>query len=298
MKKEKEDVICRAVDELMQEPARTEMLIPSERGILPVLDSLRKIVDLVKAVVFPGFFDSGKVNDRIRGFYIGVNVERLTHLLSDQIRAIIAYNDEPDPERSAHRMTLQFIEKLPEIKADLYTDVEAIFNNDPAVKHYAEVILCYPAITAMVHYRVAHELLKLGVPVIPRMISEMAHSATGIDIHPGAEIGRYFSIDHGTGVVIGETSIIGDHVTLYQGVTLGAKNFSYDSNGRPVNLPRHPIIGDRVTIYANATVLGRITVGEDSIIGGNVWLTQSVPPKSRILQRKAEDLPLVDGMGI
>ncbi|MDE5555404.1 MAG: serine acetyltransferase, partial [Muribaculaceae bacterium] len=190
------------------------------------------------------------------------------------------------------------IDTLPEIKRLLLTDVEAMYNNDPAVENFGEIILCYPVVQAMVHYRVAHALLKLGMPVIPRIITEIAHSDTGIDIHPGAQIGEYFSIDHGTGVVIGETCVIGNHVNLYQGVTLGAKNFSLDSNGRPVNIPRHPIIEDNVTIYSNATVLGRITIGHDSIIGGNVWLTNSVPPGSRILQRKAVTTSFVDGLGI
>lgn len=139
----------------------------------------------------------------------------------------------------------------------------------------------------MIHYRVAHALLRLGIPVIPRILTELAHSATGIDIHPGAQIDEYFAIDHGTGVVIGETCVIGKHVTLYQGVTLGAKNFTLDSEGHPMNLPRHPILEDNVTVYSNSSILGRITVGHDSIIGGNIWLTYSVPAGSRILQSKA-----------
>ncbi len=191
-----------------------------------------------------------------------------------------------------------FIDSLPQIKRLLLTDVEAMFNNDPAVENFGEIILCYPVVQAMVHYRTAHSLLKLGIPVIPRIITELAHSDTGIDIHPGAQIGEHFSIDHGTGVVIGETCVIGNHVTLYQGVTLGAKNFSLDSNGRPVNIPRHPIIEDNVTIYSNATVLGRITIGRGSIVGGNIWLTYSVPPGSRILQRKAVATSFTDGLGI
>ena len=150
----------------------------------------------------------------------------------------------------------------------------------------------------MVHYRVAHSLVQLGVPVIPRVLTELAHSETGIDINPGAQIGEYFAIDHGTGVVIGETCIIGNHVTLYQGVTLGAKNFTLDEAGHPINTPRHPIIEDNVTIYSNASVLGRITVGAGSVIGGNVWLTNSVPAGSRILQRKAVSATFTDGAGI
>jgi serine O-acetyltransferase len=160
------------------------------------------------------------------------------------------------------------------------------------------VIFCYPVIQAMLHYRVAHQLHIMGVPILPRILTEMAHSSTGIDIHPGAQIGEYFSIDHGTGVVIGETCIIGNHVTLYQGVTLGAKNFQVDDQGRPVNVPRHPIIGDHVTIYANSTILGRITIGQNTVIGGNIWLTHSVPPGSKILQSKAIDVSFNEGLGI
>ena len=191
-----------------------------------------------------------------------------------------------------------FLEKVPGIRALLATDVEAIAHNDPAVKSLQEIVYCYPAVTAMLYYRTAHELHLLGVPIIPRMLTEYAHSQTGIDIHPGAVIGDHFAIDHGTGIVIGETTIIGSHVTLYQGVTLGARNFSYDQAGNPLNLPRHPILEDGVTVYSNASILGRVTIGRDSVIGGNVWLTHSVPPHSRILQGKTQDFSFSDGAGI
>jgi serine O-acetyltransferase len=192
----------------------------------------------------------------------------------------------------------QFIEALPEIKRLLFTDVMAIFDNDPAVHNYSEVIFCYPVVQTMIHYRIAHQLHISGVPILPRILTELAHSTTGIDIHPGAQIGEYFSIDHGTGVVIGETCIIGHHVTIYQGVTLGAKSFKYDADGNMLNVPRHPIIEDYVTIYSNASVLGRITIGHHSTIGGNIWLTHSVPPNSRILQSKAVDASYEGGLGI
>jgi serine O-acetyltransferase len=169
--------------------------------------------------------------------------------------------------------------------------------NDPAAKTDKEVIFCYPAVTAMLHYRTAHVLLRLGVPVIPRMLTEHAHSVTGIDIHPAAQIGEGFAIDHGTGIVVGETTIIGNNVTLYQGVTLGAKNIRRDSDGSPSNLPRHPILEDGVTVYSNASILGRITIGENSVIGGNVWLTHSVKKNSRILQGKTQEV-FSDGGGI
>ena len=192
-----------------------------------------------------------------------------------------------------------FMERIPEVSRLLHTDVEAIADNDPAVVDRTEIVLCYPGIKVMLHYRVAHEMLRLEVPVAPRLLTEMAHSATGIDIHPGARIGEYFAIDHGTGIVVGATTVIGDHVMLYQGVTLGAKNFKYDSDGRPLNEPRHPILEDNVTVYANTTILGRVTIGHDTVVGGNVWLTHSVPPRSRILQTRAVEQPLfTDGAGI
>jgi len=153
-------------------------------------------------------------------------------------------------------------------------------------------------VQVMVNYRIAHALLTLGVPVLPRIMTEMAHSKTGIDIHPGAQIGEYFSIDHGTGVVIGETCIVGNHVTLYQGVTLGAKKFTYNENGHPVNIPRHPILEDNVTVYSNSSILGRITIGHDTVVGGNIWLTEGVPPYSRIIQQKAVSETFTDGAGI
>ena len=191
-----------------------------------------------------------------------------------------------------------FMDKMPHIRALLATDVEAIAHNDPAVKSLQEIVYCYPAVTAMLYYRTAHELHLLGVPIIPRMLTEYAHSQTGIDIHPGAVIGDHFAIDHGTGIVIGETTVIGSHVTLYQGVTLGARNFTYDQEGKPLNLPRHPILEDGVTVFSNASILGRVTIGRDSVIGGNVWLTRSVPAQSRILQGKTQDFAFTDGAGI
>ena len=187
-----------------------------------------------------------------------------------------------------------FPERIPVLAELLAQDVEAIGGNDPAASNTQEIVYC---VTAMVHYRVAHELDVLGVGVIPRMLTEYAHSATGIDIHPQARIGHHFAIDHGTGVVIGQTAVIGNHVTLYQGVTVGAKNFKYDESGRPRNVPRHPVIEDNVTVYSNASLLGRITIGEGSVIGGNVWLTHSVPPYSRILQGRTHE-EFLDGAGI
>ncbi len=284
--------------ELLAETTPEESDIAANGCAFPSLKALRDAVDLVKSIVFPDYFGRARRSGMLRTHYIGANVEKLYTILFEEIGKGFHFCNGKDWECLPQQLAADFIGCLPEIKRLLLTDVEAMFNNDPAVDNKGEVILCYPVVSAMIHYRMAHALLELGVPVIPRILTELAHSATGIDIHPGAKIGEYFAIDHGTGVVIGETTIIGNHVTLYQGVTLGAKNFSLDSQGHPINIPRHPIIEDNVTIYSNATVLGRITVGHNSIIGGNIWLTYSVPPGSKILQRRAVSTSFTDGLGI
>lgn len=287
-----DETLLRNINLLSASSPQERRMVPRGNGSFPSVKGLEEAMALIKAIVFPDFFDSRRNNREIRSCYIGVNLEKLYSVLSQEIKRALRFDntlEEDEVYCEACRLTLKFIDELPEIKRLLFTDVEAMYNNDPAVDNFAEVILCYPVVQSMVNYRTAHALLKLGVPVIPRVISELAHSSTGIDINPGAEIGEYFAIDHGTGVVIGETSIIGNHVTIYQGVTLGAKNFTLDSNGHPVNVPRHPIIEDNVTIYANATILGRITVGHGAVIGGNIWLTQSVPPGSRVLQTRTPE---------
>ena len=181
-----------------------------------------------------------------------------------------------------------FWAELPDIKRLVNTDVDAMLHNDPAVTDRGEVILSYPLTQVMIHYRTAHALYLLGVPRIPRILTELAHSRTGIDIHPAAQIGDHFCIDHGTGVVIGETAVVGSHVVLYQGVTLGAKNFEYDEQGKPMDVPRHPILEDHVTVYSNTSILGRVTIGHDTVIGGNIWLTQDIPANSIVLQSTPE----------
>ena len=187
----------------------------------------------------------------------------------------------------AQKIAAEFISRLPELRAVLATDVEAAYNGDPAAESYGEIISCYPIIKAITNYRIAHQLLQLGVPLIPRIITEMAHSETGIDIHPAASIGHHFTIDHGTGVVIGATCIIGNNVKLYQGVTLGAKSFPLDENGNPIKgIPRHPILEDNVIVYSNATVLGRITLAEGTVIGGNLWVTESTKPGEHLVQAR------------
>ncbi len=264
--------------------------IPLHQKPSPSVSSLREIIRLLRRVIFPGFFgDEQEAHAGSIQYYMGVYLEQIYDLLQEQIYNGLCFEVEQccDSKSRAAEIAIAFVNQIPHIKHLLSTDVKAILDGDPAAKSPSEIIFCYPALHALLHQRAAHELLKLGVPVIPRIITEMAHSETGIDIHPGAQIGKYFSIDHGTGVVIGQTAIIGNHVRLYQGVTLGAKSFTLDEKGLPVDVPRHPIIEDNVTIYSNTSVLGRITIGENSIIGGNIWLTHSVPPNSKVLQTRA-----------
>lgn len=245
---------------------------------------IKEAVKLFRLVVFGHYF--GNVD-------ISTSLSRLYTLLSRQIDFIGNIFSMPLP-MSGQQIAQNFIENIPQLRRVLGTDVKAVFNGDPAAVSHQEVILCYPTIVAMIHYRMAHTLHSLGVPILPRIITELAHSLTGIDIHPGAVIGEYFCIDHGTGVVIGETCIIGNHVQLYQGVTLGAKSFKFDENGNPLNLPRHPIIEDNVVVYSNTSILGRIRIGHDTIVGGNVWLTEDLPPYSRYFidrQKKIDNNP-------
>ena len=264
--------------------------IPLHQKPSPSVLSLREVMLLLRKVIFPGFFGSEQEAqvDSIQ-YYTGVYLEQIYDLLHEQIYNGLCFEVDRccDSKDRASRIAIDFINKIPHIKYLLSTDVKAILDGYPAAKSLSEIIFCYPAVHAILHQRVAHELLKLGVTVLPRIITEMAHSETGIDIHPGAQIGEYFSIDHGTGIVVGQTAIIGNHVRLYQGVTLGAKNFTLDEEGLPIDVPRHPIIEDYVTIYSNASILGRITIGKGSVIGGNIWLTHSVPPNSKVLQTRA-----------
>ena len=282
--------IRRNVDLLSVTDQPEYQYIPLHQKPSPSVTALREIMNLLRKVIFPGFFGTEQEaqTDSIQ-YYTGVYLEQAYDLLQEQIYNGLCFEVERccDSKDRASEIAIAFINKVPHIKYLLSTDVKAILDGDPAAKSPSEIIFCYPAIHAILYQRVAHELLKLGVPVIPRIITEMAHSDTGIDIHPGAQIGEYFSIDHGTGVVIGQTAIIGNYVRLYQGVTLGAKSFTLDEEGLPLDVPRHPIIEDYVTIYSNASILGRITIGHGSVIGGNIWLTHSVPPNSKVLQTRA-----------
>lgn len=258
---------------------------------LPSAPALAEIIDLCRAILFPGFYGKSTLSKGTISYHIGVSLDRLCHLLTEQVVAGLCQTSSGtkrrEQEESAQKITAEFITRLPELRRILATDVEAAYNGDPAADSYGEIISCYPVIKAISSYRIAHELLLLGVPLIPRIISEMAHSETGIDIHPGAQIGHHFTIDHGTGVVIGATCIIGNHVKLYQGVTLGAKSFPLDENGHPIKgIARHPILEDNVIVYSNATVLGRITIAKGTVIGGNVWVTESTKPGEQLVQAK------------
>ncbi len=230
------------------------------------INTAKEIATLARSILFPDFY-----GDDTR------SVDTKKMLLKDLLATRIMNEEQAE----------QFIKRLKDISHSLQTDVEAAYNGDPAAKSYDEIICCYPVIKALINYRVAHELLTMGVELIPRILTEMAHSETGIDIHPGAQIGDYFTIDHGTGVVIGETCIIGKNVKLYQGVTLGAKSFPCDENGNPIKgKPRHPILEDNVIVYSNATILGRITIARGTVIGGNLWVTESTQPGEQLVQAK------------
>lgn len=276
--------------ELLSFESEDYKYIPLHQKPSPSIEDLKEMMSLLRRVIFPGFFGTEQEaqRDSIQ-YYMGVYLERIYELLHEQIFNGLCFEVERccDSKERSSSIAIAFINQIPRIKYLLSTDVKAILDGDPAAKSVSEIIFCYPAVIAILYQRVAHELYLLNVPVLPRIITEMAHSITGIDIHPGAHIGEYFSIDHGTGIVIGQTSIIGNHVRLYQGVTLGAKSFELDDNGLPMDVPRHPIIEDNVTIYSNTSILGRITIGEGSVIGGNIWLTHSVPPHSKVLQTKA-----------
>lgn len=269
---------------------------------LPSEKLIAELIGLCRSLLFPGFFGDADVNGYNIEYTIGIQCERLKWLLENQILAgslvgktNVSTEDEKSIKEEAKHIAIDFIQRLPELRRVLHTDVEAIYKGDPAASSTAEVIYCYPCIKAIINYRIAHELLLAGVPVIPRMITESAHSETGIDIHPGATIGEYFAIDHGTGVVIGETAIIGRNVKLYQGVTLGARSFPTDENDNLIKgIPRHPIIGDNVVIYSNATILGRVTIGSGAVVGGNIWVTTDVAPGEKLVQAKSKQHTKID----
>jgi serine O-acetyltransferase len=272
---------------------------------LPSVPPLAAVVDRIVAALFPNHFGPPDLGERGADRFVADTLERALGILHEQIRHELRWAarrssaGEGDVEARAEGIVRQFAASLPVVRTLLESDVLAAYRGDPAANSLDEVLICYPGVKAVMHHRLAHALYQLGTPLVARLIAEMAHSATGVDIHPGARIGGSFFIDHGTGVVIGETAVIGERVRLYQAVTLGARRFVVDEHGALVKgLPRHPIVEDDVVIYAGATVLGRITIGRGSTIGGNVWVTKSVPPGSHITQAQARVEMFDAGAGI
>lgn len=271
---------------------------------LPSKTILKQIVDNLAAALFPNRLGLSEINDEGINFFVGHTLESVLHDLNHQIGLELLFIanqqglEKYTKQQSAH-ITREFTAQLPKIRTLIDSDILAAYEGDPAARSTDEVLVCYPGIYAVIHHRIAHQLYRLGAPLVARIITEVAHSATGIDIHPGAQIADSFFIDHGTGVVIGETAILGRHVRLYQAVTLGAKSFDKDESGMLVKgNARHPILEDDVVVYAGATILGRITIGRGSTIGGNVWLTHSVPPGSQIRQAKVRSTEFEAGAGI
>ncbi len=279
---------------------------PKHGRSMPSIDALHEIMSNLRSILFPGYYGKSRINTENLSYYIGVSVDRTFHLLSEQIARGICFAQIENEtsncglnDKMARDITVSFFKLLPQIRKILISDVKSTYNGDPAANSFGAIIYSYPGLKATTNYRIANALLKLNVPLIPRIITEMAHSETGIDINPGAQIGESFTMDHGTGIVIGETCKIGKFVKLYQGVTLGAKSFPLDKNGNPIKgIDRHPIVKDNVVIYAQATILGTVTIGEGSVIGGNVWVTKDVTKNSKILQPAARDISFNNGLGI
>jgi serine O-acetyltransferase len=283
--------------------------IADKTGRVLPLPSPRAVGDAVSdltSALFPRRFGGARAssNDAL-DYFVGHTLGRALEALQAQVVRELAFTASlsseglVDADQTSRAFVQEFADNLPTILEVLYTDVRAAYDGDPSAKSQDEVLLSFPGVRAIIHHRLAHALYKLDLPIIARILAESSHSQTGIDIHPGAEIGRSFFIDHGTGVVIGETAVIGERVRLYQAVTLGAKRFSVDESGALVKgEPRHPIVEDDVVIYAGATILGRVTIGRGSVIGGNVWLTRSVPAGSNIVQAQARSDVFDGGAGI
>lgn len=277
------------------------------RMVLPSRSAIAEVALNLRSVLFPGHFGTADLTDEGIHYYIGHVLDATLPELEEQVRRCLWFACEAEREDGkiepcvgrAAEITQRLVARLPVVRELLGRDLDAAYNGDPAATSRDEALFCYPGVTALIYYRIAHELHQLGVPILPRIMCEIAHGDTGIDIHPGARIGGSFFIDHGVGVVIGETCIIGERVRLYQGVTLGAKSFPVDGRGHPKKgIQRHPIVEDDVVIYAGATILGRVTIGRGSSIGGNVWLTHSVPPGSRVTQARLSEEQFEGGSGI
>ena len=276
------------VDKLSQPQSYEGLYHHNPEGqALPSEQAVREFIALVRSTIFPGYYSSSSLHDSTITYHLGVAVERMHRVLAKQILYSLCFAEQEickgescnsEQEYKALSIAGAFISYLPELRRMLALDVEAAYQGDPAAESIGEIICCYPSLKAITYHRIAHKLYELQVPLLPRIISEIAHSETGIDIHPAARIGESFFIDHGTGVVIGATCIIGSRVKLYQGVTLGAKSFPKADDGSLIKgIERHPIIGDNVIVYSNTTLLGRISIGEFARIGANMWITEDVP---------------------
>ena len=276
------------VDKLSQPQSYEGLYHHNPEGqALPSEQAVREFIALVRSTIFPGYYSSSSLHDSTITYHLGVAAERMHRVLAKQILYSLCFAEQEickgescnsEQEYKALNIAGAFISYLPELRRMLALDVEAAYQGDPAAESIGEIICCYPSLKAITYHRIAHKLYELQVPLLPRIISEIAHSETGIDIHPAARIGESFFIDHGTGVVIGATCIIGSRVKLYQGVTLGAKSFPKADDGSLIKgIERHPIIGDNVIVYSNTTLLGRINIGESARIGANMWITEDVP---------------------
>lgn len=286
------DALREAVERLSDEGSYAQLFHAyCEEEELPSGKVLQSLVELCRAILFPGYYGQARITGQTIRFHTGVSIEQLFEELSKQIYAGLCLASTSQTTSSqaakatAERIAEEFISSLPELRSLLATDAEAMFDSDPAAQNPGEVIFCYPGFRAICNYRIAHVLYRLEVPFIPRMITEMAHSETGIDIHPGATIGHHFSIDHGTGIVIGETSVIGDYVRIFQGVSLAGAKLPPDEKGNTIRgIARHPILGNHVTVYSNATLIGKIHIGDGATICGNVWVAEDVPAGATVSQ--------------
>jgi serine O-acetyltransferase len=287
------------VDELCESQSYDKVYFRDSHDVsMPSVKVLKEVIEKLRMVLFPGYFGEPDLTPETMPYYVGSTLVEIGRFLTEQFMSgfcVSCFKEIDgycrDCGEKSETGVAHFLAQLPRIRALLASDVQAAFNGDPAAKSLNEIIFCYPSIKALTSYRIAHELHRLKVPLLPRIITEMAHSETGIDIHPGAQIKDHFFIDHGTGTVIGATCEIGRNVRIYQGVTLGAKSFPLDEDGNPIKgIPRHPIVEDDVTIYSGATILGRVTIGKGSVIGGNIWITSDVPQGTQVTQRPPKQI--------
>jgi len=294
----------RAVEDLAQSCRREDLINHVDGPPIPSTESIERIISLLQDLLYPGYFGEQELDHESLLYYLGGGAKELHAALSYQIACSLRQMCQERKRlckqciQSGQEYAMRLLERLPALRELLAGDVRAHYDGDPAAKSLDEIVFCYPGLYAITVYRAAHELWQMDVPLLPRIMTEQAHGRTGIDIHPGAKIGRNFFIDHGTGVVIGETTVIGNNVRIYQGVTLGALSFPTDEHGNVMRgHKRHPTIEDNVTIYSGATILGgETTIGEDSMIGGNVWITSSVPPNTTVFMA-APELQFREGGG-